>query len=152
MHDGYELNDNLIHRINVGDLLTRSAARNPRQVAIVDGERRLTYRQFNEAANRLAHGLSNLGYTRGDALALMSGNSAEFLIAYFACARLGLVCVPINLFWRHGELAYVLEHARVRGILVEAALLGQLETGVAGLAAVDTLIVVGRPEAMPDLG
>jgi acyl-CoA synthetase (AMP-forming)/AMP-acid ligase II len=152
MRDGHELNDNLIHRINVGDLLTRSAARSPRQLAIVDGERHLTYRQFNDAVNRLGHGLSSLGYGRGDALALMSGNSAEFLIAYFACARLGLVCVPINLFWRHGELAYVLEHARVRGILVEAALLGQLETGVAGLAAVDTLIVVGRPEAMPDLG
>src|ERR1700734_1994464 len=125
MRDGQELNDNLIHRINVGDLATRSAARNPRQVAIVDGERRLTYRQFNEAANRLAHGLSSLGYGRGDALALMSGNSAEFLITYFACARLGLVCVPINLFWRHGELAYVLEHARVRGVLVEATLLSQ---------------------------
>jgi acyl-CoA synthetase (AMP-forming)/AMP-acid ligase II len=152
MRDGHELNDNIIHRLNVGDLLTRSAARSPRQVAIVDGERRLTYRQFDDAANRLAHGLSSLGYARGDALALMSGNSAEFLITYFACARLGLVCVPINLFWRHGELAYVLEHARVRGIVVEAALLSQLETGIAGMAAVDTLIVIGRPEAPVDLG
>ncbi len=152
MHDGYALHDNLIHRINVGDLLTRSAARAPRQLAIVDGDRRLTYRDFNAAVNRLAHGLSSLGYARGDALALMSGNSAEFLITYFACAKLGLVCVPINLFWRHGELAYVLEHAQVRGVVVEAALLGQLETGIQGMAAVDALIVIGRPDAMPDLG
>jgi len=152
MNDGHALNDNLIHRINVGDLLTRSAARNPRQMAIVDGERRLNYRQFNEAANRLAHGLASLGYGRGDVLALMSGNSAEFLITYFACAKLGLVCVPVNLFWRHGELAYVLSHARVRGVLVEAALLAQLATGVEGMAAVDALIVVGSPDSMPDLG
>ena len=152
MNDGHELHDNLIHRINVGDLLTRSAARSPRQLAIVDGERRLTYCEFNEAANRLAHGFASLGYGRGDALGLMSGNRAEFLITYFACAKLGLVCVPLNLFWRHGELAYVLNHAGVRGMVVEAALLNQLATGVEGMAAVDTLIVVGQPDAMADLG
>jgi len=152
MHDAQQLNDNLIHRINVGDLLTRSAARSPRQVALVDGERRLTYRQFNDAANRLAHGFLSLGYGRGDAVALMSGNSAEFLITYFACAKLGLVCVPINLFWRHGELAYVLEHAQVRGVVVEAPLLGQLETGIQGMAAIDALIVVGQAETVPDFG
>jgi acyl-CoA synthetase (AMP-forming)/AMP-acid ligase II len=152
MHDSDALNDNLIHRINVGDLLTRSAARNPRQVALIDGERRLTYREFNAAANRLAHGFASLGYTRGDAVALMSGNSAEFLTTYFACAKAGLVCVPINLFWRHGELAYVLSHAQVRAVVVEAALLGQLETGAEGMAKVDALIVIGQAEAMPDLG
>ena len=152
MHDNDALNDNLIHRINVGDLLTRSAARAPHQTAVVDGERRLTYREFNAAANRLAHGFASLGYRRGDAVALMSGNSAEFLVTYFACAKLGLVCVPINLFWRHGELAYVLSHAEVRGIVVEAALLEQLETGTEGMAKVDALIVVGRPNAVPDFG
>ena len=49
-----------------------------------------------------------LGLGRGDALALMSTNSIEFLAIYYACAKLGLVCVPINLFWRHKELGYVL--------------------------------------------
>jgi acyl-CoA synthetase (AMP-forming)/AMP-acid ligase II len=152
MRDERELNDNLIHRINVGDLLTRSAARSPGHVALVDGERRLTYREFNEKANRLAHGFASLGYARGDAVALMSGNSAEFLITYFACAKLGLVCVPINLFWRHGELAYVLSHAEVRGIVVEAGLLNQLETGAEGMSKVDTLIVIGQAEAVPEFG
>ena len=153
MDDRQALHDNIIHRVNVGDLLTRSAARAPNHIALVDGDRRITYRQFNTLANRLARGLSSLGYARGDALALMSGNSAEFLVTYFACAKLGLVCVPINLFWRHGELAYVMEHARVRGVVVEATLLNQLATGAEGMALVDTLIVIGRPEGdMPALG
>jgi len=150
MHDERELNDNLIHRINVGDLLTRSAARSPRQLAIVDGERRLTYREFNDAVNRLAHGFAGLGYARGDAVALMSGNRPEFLITYFACAKLGLVCVPLNLFWRHGELAYVLSHAKVRSVVFEASSLTQLGTGAEGMAKVDTLILIGRPESMPE--
>ena len=148
-----ELHDNLIHRINVGDLLTRSAARAPLHLGIVDGERRIDYRTFNNWVNRTAHGLTALGFTRGDALALMSGNSAEFLVTYFACAKLGVVCVPINLFWRHGELAYVLNHAVVRGIVVEATLLEQLATGTAGMGQVEAVFVVGQPEtAIPDLG
>jgi len=152
MRQDQELIDNLIHRVNVGDLLARSAARAPRHLAVVDGDRRLTYRDVNAAANRLAHGFASLGYGRGDAVALMSGNSAEFLITYFACAKLGVVCVPINLFWRHGELAYVLSHAEVRAVVVEAALLEQLETGTEGMARVDALIVIGKVGAAPDLG
>jgi acyl-CoA synthetase (AMP-forming)/AMP-acid ligase II len=149
----HALYENLIHRINVGDLLTRSAARAPRHLALVDGDRCISYRAFNEWVNRTAHGLAGLGFDRGDALALMSGNSAEFLVTYFACAKLGVVCVPINLFWRHGELAYVLKHAAVRGIVVEAALLEQLGTATEGMARVEMVIVVGPPGAdAPDLG
>jgi acyl-CoA synthetase (AMP-forming)/AMP-acid ligase II len=142
-----DLHENLIHRINVGDLLTRSAARAPRHSAIVDGARRIDYRGFNGWVNRTAHGLAGLGFARGDALALMSGNSAEFLVTYFACAKLGVVCVPINLFWRHGELGYVIEHAQVRGIVVEAGLLGQLATAQDAADALEAVIVVGQAAA-----
>jgi acyl-CoA synthetase (AMP-forming)/AMP-acid ligase II len=139
---------NLISRVNVGDLLVRSAARAPAQLAIVDGERRISYRALNEWVNRTAHGLAALGYVRGDALALMSTNNPEFLATYFACAKLGLVCVPINLFWRHKELAHVLTHAEVKGVVVEAALIEQLHTGLADSPGVRDVIVLGpeRPE------
>jgi acyl-CoA synthetase (AMP-forming)/AMP-acid ligase II len=142
-----DLYENLIHRINVGDLLTRSAARASRHEAIVDGDRRVSYGALNQWVNRTSHGLTALGLRRGDALALMSGNSAEFLVTYFACAKLGVVCVPINLFWRHGELGYVIEHAKVRAIVVEAALLEQLATARESLRAVEAVIVIGPPEA-----
>ena len=141
---------NLISRVNVGDLLVRSAARGPGNPAVVDGERRLTYRELNDAVNRIAHGLARLGYRRGEALALMSTNNPEFLMVYFACAKLGLICVPINLFWRHGELAYVLAHARVKGVVVESGLLEQLAGGLPGAACVMDVIVLGAAEP-PDM-
>ena len=145
---------NIIERVNLGDLVTRSAARVPNQLAIVDGERRITYREFNEWVNRTAHGLVDLGYGRGDVLALMATNCAEFLIAYFACAKLGVVCVPINLFWRHNELAYVLDHAKARGIVVEATLIDQLMTGLPKVPAVRDVFVIETPNAAvsADLG
>jgi long-chain acyl-CoA synthetase len=136
-------NRSLIDRVNVGDLLLRSAARSPGRLAVVDGDRRLTYRDLNAWVNRTAHGLAGLGYRRGDALGLMSANSAEFLVVYFACAKLGLICVPINLFWRHGELAYVIDHAEMRGMVVEAALLDQLAPALAETVRLADIIVIG---------
>ena len=140
--------ENLIHRVNVGDMLTRSAATRPGQLAVVDADRRWTYAQFNGWVNRLARGLAERGYTRGDALGLASGNSAEFLATYFACAKLGVVCVPINLGWRPDEVAYVLEHSRARGLVVEAALVGAMQPA---LAQVPTVADVFVAEELPAL-
>jgi acyl-CoA synthetase (AMP-forming)/AMP-acid ligase II len=91
--------------------------------------------------------MTALGYRHGDALALVSGNNAEFLFVYLACAKLGLVCVPINLFWRNKELAYVLQHAAIKGVVVEAALLDQLYTGLSDSDRVRDVIVIGGSEA-----
>jgi long-chain acyl-CoA synthetase len=137
-----DLARNLIGRINVGDSLTRTAASRPDRLAVVDGDRRLTYAEFNAYVNRLAHGLAGLGYERGAALALASGNSADFLAVYFACAKLGVVCVPVNLGWRPDEVAYVLGHSHARGIVVESQLVTAMQDAVAKVPEVTDVIVV----------
>jgi acyl-CoA synthetase (AMP-forming)/AMP-acid ligase II len=136
-----DLARNLIQRINVGDSLTRAAAARPGQVAIVDGSRRWTYAEFHAWVSQLARGLAARGYSRGDAIGLASGNSAEFLAVYYACARLGLVCVPINLGWRPDEVAYVLSHSRSRGLVVESQLLPALRDAIAKAADVTDVFV-----------
>ena len=139
-----DLARNLIGRINVGDSLTRTAASRPAQLAVVDGDRRFTYAEFNAYVNRLAHGLAGLGYERGAALALASGNSADFLAVYYACAKIGVVCVPVNLGWRPDEVAYVLGHSQARGIVVEAQLVTAMQDAVAKVPEVTDVIVVPR--------
>jgi acyl-CoA synthetase (AMP-forming)/AMP-acid ligase II len=138
-----DLARNLIGRINVGDSLTRSAAARPGQLAVVDGDRRFTYQGFNAYVNRLAHGLAGLGYERGAALAVASGNSADFLAVYYACAKLGVVCVPVNLGWRPDEVAYVLGHSRAGGIVVETQLAGAMREAIAKVPEV--LDVIAAP-------
>jgi acyl-CoA synthetase (AMP-forming)/AMP-acid ligase II len=148
-----DLARNLIGRINVGDTLTRTAAARPGQLAVVDGDRRFTYAAFNGYVNRLARGLAGLGYERGSALALASGNSADFLAVYYACAKLGVVCVPINLGWRPDEVAYVLGHSRARGIVVESQL-AEVMTGAIGQVpeVLDVIVAPGTgAEAEPSL-
>jgi acyl-CoA synthetase (AMP-forming)/AMP-acid ligase II len=150
-----QLAANLITRVNVGDALTRTASRLPDRPAVVDGERRWTYAELNARVNRVANALHERGYRRGDALALASGNSCEFLVTYFACAKLGVVCVPMNLGWRADEIAYVLDHSESRGLVVEAQLVALVLPGVEKVPAVQDVIVAygtdGQYEqALPD--
>src|SRR5579875_540143 len=150
-----ELARNLVTRVNVGDALTRTAARLPDRTAVVDGARRWTYAELDARVNRVARGLARRGYARGDALALASGNSCEFLVTYFACAKLGVVCVPLNLGWRADEIAYVLDHSGSRGIVAEAQLVDQVLPGVEKVPAVAHVVVAygtdGRYEpSLPD--
>ena len=144
-----DLARNLIGRINVGDSLTRTAASRPDQLAVVDGDRRFTYAEFNAYVNRLAHGLAARGYERGAALALASGNSADFLAIYYACAKLGVVCVPINLGWRPDEVAYVLGHSKARGIVVETQLMTAMQDAIAKVPEVTDIFVA--PDDLGDL-
>ncbi|KJF16696.1 class I adenylate-forming enzyme family protein [Acidithrix ferrooxidans] len=114
-----ELELNLIQRINVGDSLTRTSWRYPNKVAIVDGPRQFTYYELNDLVNKFSHFICSLGLQVGDSMALLAGNCAEFLISYFACAKVGVVCVPINLGWKGGEIEYVLNHSGAKAIVIE---------------------------------
>ena len=144
-----DLARNLIGRINVGDSLTRTAATRAAELAIVDGTRRFSYADFNAYVNRMAHGLAGLGYHRGAALALASGNSAEFLAVYYACAKLGVVCVPVNLGWRPDEVAYVLGHSQARGIVVESQLVAAMQDAIAKVPEVLDVIVAPGTQSEP---
>ena len=136
------LEANLVGRVNVGDMLTRTAWRLPDREAVIDGRRRWSYRELNDGVNRLAHGLLAVGYRRGDALALVSGNSIEFLVVYYACAKIGVVCVPVNLAWGAREMAYVLAHSAARGVVVETQLVPVLTLAIERASATIAEVIV----------
>ena len=56
----------------------------------------MTYAELDETANRAANALAARGVRKGDRVALLSRNSYAFIVAYYASARLGSICVPIN--------------------------------------------------------
>ena len=141
--------DNLIHRVNVGDSLTRITARRPHGTAVVDGTRRFTYRELNAWVNRVANALDGWGYRRGDALGLASANSVEFLVTYYACAKLGVVCVPVNLGWRPHEVAHVLGYSGARGIVVEAQPLPAIAPAVLETPHVTDVVSAPAPAPTP---
>lgn len=90
------------------DILTRHAGRDT--VAIIDGERRYTYRQFNQAVENLAATFQAQGIRRGETALVQLGNVAEFYITFFALLQAGIA--PVNALFSHqrSELnAYALQ-------------------------------------------
>ena len=118
-------------RQTMADLLRRSAVRYPARTAIVDGDVRVTYAELDDAVNRAANALADRGLAKGDRLALLGHNSLGFVVTYFACARLGLICVPVNYMLNAGEVAYILDHSGATAMVAEDMLLPLAEAGIA---------------------
>ena len=111
------LERNLIQRVCVGDLATRAAARFPTKIAIKEGDTNITFHQFNEQVNRCGHALLKLGLNRQDRVAIMFLNSWEMLVCYFACAKAGLVVMPINLGLKPHEIAYCMKDSQAKVLI-----------------------------------
>ena len=97
-------------RHNIGWVLTRRAHLSPGLEAFVDvaADRRFTYAELNARCNQTVHALAELGVGKGDRVALLMMNGVEFMESFFAIAKLGAVCVPLN--WRlvPDELVFIL--------------------------------------------
>src|SRR6476619_135239 len=77
-------------------------------VAVFDGGR-LSYRQLDQASDRLAANLAAAGIEPGDRIALQLPNIPQFLISYFGILKAGAVVVPLNVLLRAREIAYHLK-------------------------------------------
>jgi fatty-acyl-CoA synthase len=109
-------------RQTLADLLRRSAARTPNKLAVVCGETRWTYAEFERISERVAAGLAERGVARGARVAVLARNSHAFVAMRFALARLGAVLVPINFMLRPEEVAYILRHAGATMLATDSGL------------------------------
>ena len=96
--------------IHTGMLLTRNARKFPEKEALVFEDKRYTYRELNELANRLANELASRGVKKGDKVGMLSFNSDSFVIAYFAVMKIGAVVVPLNFRLAPPEVEYILDN------------------------------------------
>lgn len=112
-----ELEKNLIQRVCVGDIATRAENHFPNKIAIKDGDTTLTFREFNRQVNRVGHALLNLGLKRQERVAFMFPNTWEMLVCYFACAKAGLVAMPVNLGLKPEEIAYCLMDSEAKVLI-----------------------------------
>lgn len=138
-----DLARNLTERVCVGDIITRAADVFPDRPAVVDGDRTLTFGELNAAANRLGRALLGLGLKSQDVVGVLARNCAEMLVTYFACAKAGLVCAPVNLGLRGEEIVYCLRDARARVLIVEGALAEVAQALPAHLPALERIYWTG---------
>lgn len=98
-----------------------TVARRPDALAVVDGDRRRSFREWHAESARLAGGLARLGLRPGDHLLLMLKNRYENTTLYWACHMLGVIYTPINWRARTAEVAYCLGDAQARAVAFESA-------------------------------
>ena len=102
--------------------LKSRAAAYPDKLAVICGDTRLTYAQFVDQAERVAHAWLRQGLRPGDRIALHLRNGIELATCYYACFAGGFVAVPVNTRLTPEEIAYVLEHSGARAYLAQADL------------------------------
>jgi acyl-CoA synthetase (AMP-forming)/AMP-acid ligase II len=133
--------------MNIGELLVLNSNRYPEKTAIVQGEKKLSYRELNNRVNRLAYHLMDMGVQKGDAVGFMLLNSAEFAEIYYATQKIGALAVPMSFRLVPREVKYILDNAKCKVFFYGAALAGQVEPVKSDLATVTQTICVG--EAVP---
>lgn len=95
-----------------------AAQAQPDKVAIVDGERRITYAQLLSTVETIAGNLLDLGIPKGGIVALQSKNAAELPILHLAAQRIGRLYMPLHDSWRDIEVEHALKTAEVTTLLI----------------------------------
>ena len=106
----------------VDGIVRRSARTFGDKPATIFGDRTLSYTDLDDAVTRAAAHLLGLGLVKGDRVAAYGKNSDAYLVGFLACARAGLVHVPLNYNLTGPELSYLVNQSGSRAVLHDPAL------------------------------
>ncbi len=112
--------------MNLADVVDESAREWPAAVAIIDGDRKMTYAGLDDRISSFAAGLLGCGVKPGDRVALMLGNRLEFVVAFYATLRAGAVSVPMNPLAPVAETRRQLEQVGARLLISDHEAAAQL--------------------------
>ncbi len=128
---------------NMADVWEMAADAVPEREALVVGERRRTYAQLEDRANRLANHLASQGIGAGDHVALYLENCPEYLEAMLAAWKLRAVTINVNHRYVADELRYLLDNSDSVAVLTQPSLLATVESVTGELPAVRFTRVTG---------
>jgi long-chain acyl-CoA synthetase len=130
-------------------MLARTAERYPEHVAIVFKDVNLTYRELDALVNSFANALLDLGIGKGQTVCLFMTNRPEYVISWFAIARIGAVASPMNPAYKEREVAYQLSNSEAVAVLVQQELLPLVQAVRAETPALEHVVVVGSGQFVP---
>jgi amino acid adenylation domain-containing protein len=142
--DGYPLHTPL-HR-----LFEAQAARTPDAEAVVADDGRLTYRELNERANRVAHFLRRAGAGRGTFVAVLLERGADFVTAVLAAFKAGAAYIPVDPNYPPDRVRLLLSDSEAPVVLTRAATLGRHPGLLDQCPALRTVLCLDRlPDGLP---
>jgi amino acid adenylation domain-containing protein len=113
----------------VQQLFAAQAAQTPDTTAVIFGNERITYRELNSRANRLAHHLQKLGVGADSVVAVMAERSTEMVVGVLGILKAGGAYVPLDPEYPRERLAFMLQDTRARVLLTQERLLKHLPDG-----------------------
>src|SRR5215475_5753620 len=114
---------------SINALLEARASSTPKKSFLFSeiDERRFTCSEFSAAVNRAATMLASHGIAKGDVVSLLMPNSAEYIIGYFACWKLGALAGPVNSLLKEHEIEFVMSNSEAKAILVHSEFRDRVE-------------------------
>ncbi len=109
----------------ISDYVTRHAMRDPNAVALVFGERRISYRELTQQVDRLASALLSAGVRKGDRVAMLSTPHPDFVVSVLAASSIGAIWLGLNPRYRLPELQHCVLDSRPKLLLARQSLLGR---------------------------
>ncbi len=107
---------------NLGQMFEEICRRYADNTALIYEDQTISYGALNRSVNALAHHFQTLGLRKGDKAALMLPNCPEFVVAYFACQRIGAVTVTLNVLSTPYELSFLLADSDARVFITQPTL------------------------------
>ncbi len=104
----------------------------------------MTWREFDEKANRFANFLLSRGFKKGDKIAILLMNCLEWLPIYFGILKSGCMAVPLNFRYTADEIKYCLELADAQGLVFGPEFIGRIEQIADQIPLVKTRLYVGE--------
>lgn len=134
--------------MSLASILRRTVERVPQAEALVFGNRRWTYRQWDQRINRVAHALLDMGVRPSDRVALYLFTGEASATVFFACQKIGAVAVPMNFRLAGGEVAHILRDAGARLLVYSHDLFDQVvQTERLAGRLPECMVVGGAPDA-----
>jgi acyl-CoA synthetase (AMP-forming)/AMP-acid ligase II len=136
--------------IHIGELLARNARMYPDDIALIERapeekkRREITWKQFDEAANRCANALIKRGIKKGDKVIHLMMNSIDWLTAYFGIARTGAWAVPLNFRFTSSDIQYCVEVAEPRAMIFGEEFTDRIDAIKDALPMIENYIFVGK--------
>lgn len=112
--------------MNITDHIERASKLFPDKTALIFEEKSYTYQELNRLANRMANGLTKLGVTKGDRVALFLPNIPEFIIAYLGTLKLGAIAVSLNVMLKSSEVSFILNDCTAKVLVTTEELREQV--------------------------
>lgn len=104
-------------KTTIGKLLEDKAKEHPDKEAIIFEGQRITYKELDEKAERLAHFLMKRGVERGDKVSIWLPNLPEWIVAWFAVPKIGAVVVPTDPWLKSGEIEYMFNDSDTKAVI-----------------------------------